>query len=301
MTEGLNLQRWTKISISQHVGRAQLLEINRSFLNMTGCICWEFGERAGETYGSTVAVPERWAETQGLVRNFTSVALSPGFLTEARIVAAGTTLEDQNSHLRQIFLLANTLLHELSHGVIIATCGRLESVHDQPTEPFVEGDREAEVGYAWEMAMYGGPPLAIDYRADCSLGLKACRWPGMKRATIGDHPYTRPSRRKWEIDWALSMAWVQPFFTKAYWSQIERISPSSMKFPKTLGLIIGDYTEEACRDAASSAWSSHSNRSDPDDENFVRRGRRQSRPQKRVDQRQTKSSQASRSGRSMSP
>ena len=296
-----NRERWTKISISQHVGRDQLEEINRLFLNMAGCICWEFDERGGETYGSTIVVPERWPEAQGLANNFTSIALSPKFPAEFRTVAAGTTPEDQNSHLRQVFLLSNTLLHELSHGVILATCDRLESVHDQPAEPFVGNDREAEVGYAWEMAMYGGPPLAIDYRADCSRGLKACRWPGMKRATIGDHPYIRPSRRTWEIDWALSMAWVQPFFTTAYWAQIERFGPSSMKFPKTLGLIIGDYTEESRGAAASSAWSSYSNRPDHDDKNFVWRGRRRSRPQERADRQPSKSSRAPRRGRSMSP
>ena len=180
VTERNNLERWTKISTSQHVGRGQLEEINRLFLNMAGCICWEFGERAGETYGSTVAVPERWHETQGLANNFISIALSPNFQTEFRNLAASTTPEAQNSYLRQVFLLANTLLHELSHGVILARCDRLESAHDQPAEPFVGNDREAEVGYAWEMAMYGGPPLAIDYRADCGLGLKACRWPGIK-------------------------------------------------------------------------------------------------------------------------
>ena len=304
VTERNNLERWTKISISRRVGRDQLEDINQLFLNMAGCICWEFEERGGECYGSTVAVPDKWLEAQGLANNFTSVALSPRFLTEFRIVAAGTTHEDRNLHLRQVFLLANTLLHELSHGVITATCDRLESVHEQPAEPFVEDDREAEIGYAWEMATYGGPPLPIDYRADCRFGFKVCRWPGIKRATVADHPYTRPSRRKWEIDWALSMAWVQPFHTKAYWSQIERYGSSSLKFPKTLGLIIGDHTAEARRDAASSAWSSHSNRSDPEEKNFVWRGQRHPRPQDRVDQQPRKAPRAPPSrtrGRSMSP
>lgn len=180
VTERNNLEQWSKTSILQHVGRGQLEEINRLFLNMASYICWEFSERAGETYGSTVAVPERRPETQGLARNFRLNALSPSFLVELRIMTASTILEDRSSHLRQVFLLPNILLLELSHGVILATSEWIESVHEQPAEPFVENDREAEAGYAWEMAMYGGPPLAIAYRANCSHGLKACRWPGIK-------------------------------------------------------------------------------------------------------------------------
>lgn len=300
-TERNNLERWTRISISQHVGIPQFEELNRLFISMVGCVCWEFSERGGPTYGSTVVVPERRPQTQGLARNFSSIALSPNFLTEIRTVTVRTTPEEQNSHLRQVFLLASTLLHELSHAVLLATSDPIEDAHDQPAEPFVENDREAEVGYAWEMAMYGGPPYAIGYRADCSLGLKACRWPGIKRSAIGDHPYTRPSRRKWEIDWALSMAWVQLFFTKAFWGQIERYGPSCMRFPKTLGLVHGDRTAEARRAGASSDWSSYSNRSDPEDENFVWRGRPQRRSQNRVEQQPIKSARSSRRGRSMSP
>ncbi|KAI4132102.1 MAG: hypothetical protein LQ347_002698 [Umbilicaria vellea] len=301
VTERNNLERWSKISVLHHVGRGQLEEINRLFLNMASYICWQFSDRDGGTYRSTVVVPERRPDTHGVTKNFTSIAIIPSFLVELRIVTASTTLPDQNSHLRQVFLLASTLLHELSHGVILAMSDWIENVHEQPAEPFVENDREAEAGYAWEMAMYGGPALAIAYRANCSLGLKACRWPGIKRATIGDHPYMRPSRRNWEIDWALSMAWVQPFFTKLYWEQVERYGLSYMRFPKTLGLVIGARTDEVRRAAASSAWSSHSNRTDVNNQNFLWRGQRQSRPQDRADQPPTKSARASRRGRSMSP
>lgn len=70
VTERNNLKQWSKISTLQHVGRGQLEEMNRLFLNMASYICWEFSEQAGETYGSTVAVPGRRPETQGLARNF---------------------------------------------------------------------------------------------------------------------------------------------------------------------------------------------------------------------------------------
>lgn len=156
VTERNSLEQRSKIPILQHVGRGQLEGIDRLFLNKARYVCWESSERARETYGSTVAVPERRPETQGLTKEFTSIALSPNFLVELRIVTASAILEDHSSHLRQVFLLADILLHELSHGDILATSDWIESVHGQPAEPFVENDREAEAGYAWEMAMYGG-------------------------------------------------------------------------------------------------------------------------------------------------
>lgn len=74
-----NRERWTKISISQHVGRDQLEEINRLFLSMAGCICWEFDERGGETYGSTTWCLRGGLRHKGLLTTSLQLHCPPSF------------------------------------------------------------------------------------------------------------------------------------------------------------------------------------------------------------------------------
>lgn len=65
---------------------------------------------------------------------------------------------DSAGKIRTYWMLAATLMHELSHALVIATWQRpLQLFNNGPaSEPFFRNQRHAEIGLAWESFALGG-------------------------------------------------------------------------------------------------------------------------------------------------
>jgi len=141
---------------------------------------------ATEAWGLTTAwdrtaVDPTYTRPAGVAGLCSAITLNPAFLDAALAAHAylaslprDTTPDAETVYLilRQQWFFAVTTLHELAHGVNNAQ--RRERAE---TEPFFEGQRRAEVGYAWEQFVHGGRINQIHGSRASDCGFYFCTWP----------------------------------------------------------------------------------------------------------------------------
>lgn len=138
-----------------------------------------------------------------------SIDVGMEFVTNLRRVRAEGSISQL---LRLQFSIAVTFAHELVHAVEHAVS--LENY-----EPFFEDDRVAELGLAWEQAIFGGRVVALgDIDARNPLGL--IKWP---TAWPEEHPEIRLERRrpkKTSTVYFVPMTFIANTQRQAFWANM---------------------------------------------------------------------------------
>lgn len=143
--------------------------------------------------------------------------------------------------LRAQFLMAQLLLHELSHAWT-NTCRR-EAEHLR-AEPFYKDHRIAETGYALEVAIFGSLIAASGSNPQLDpgpFGFSSVRYPGIKvPARDIVEPYiATPAKHGVDhhTEYAVPMSFVHQFFTDEFWdTRVQRFGPGMLRMPKELGV-----------------------------------------------------------------
>ncbi|KAI9800397.1 MAG: hypothetical protein M1825_004167 [Sarcosagium campestre] len=196
----------------------------RMVLALNGKISMEFSNTDGCSWATTrrmntIRTDEGGHGSEIRISHRLLIALRPG---RAR------SLEQK---MRCEFFLANILVHELSHAFHNAS--RFTS-HLSPDlnipEPFIENDREAELGHALEMHLWGGniDPYVVD--PDCGYGLMISRWPDARNGFIINRP---PG--PFMTFYLVPMEFVHDVQTKRFWRDVSVYGGVKCKIPKVNG------------------------------------------------------------------
>ncbi|MCJ1361366.1 hypothetical protein MMC16_000465 [Acarospora aff. strigata] len=216
----------------------------------------EFGaEPWGQTQGwNRTAVDPAFTPPGGIEGLCSLITLNPQFLDAAletrrlvRSLPPGATLDSKTASLilRQQFFFAVTTVHELAHAMNNAQ----RRDRGEP-EPFFEGQRRAEMGYAWEQFVHGGRMSQVHQSRGSDCGLVFCTWPPGPEVIEVIGPFgkatgygwnRRASRRVWNTDYLIPMSHIQKLHTRAFWQgDFRRWGMLSLQIPKTIGLRWGN-------------------------------------------------------------
>lgn len=128
--------------------------------------------------------------------------------------------------LRLQFQLAVTICHEINHAIGNATRG------DKDIEPFHCDDRLNELGFAWEMAVFGG--RIAEMKGLAQYPLTFTKWPDFLRADRSLAIYERRPPMKICNNFFLSMQWINMVQQQQFWD-VEHVDPKFLRYPKTIG------------------------------------------------------------------
>lgn len=131
--------------------------------------------------------------------------------------------------LRLQFHCAVTLAHELVHAVN-------HTVDLDFNEPYFENDRLAELGCAWEQAVFGGRPQMVR-GSDARHPLVFAKWSDAWRSEYAPWSGRRPPKKTHMFYW-VGMRYVQNILSADWWDRLEKervTDESALRIPKRLG------------------------------------------------------------------
>ncbi|KAA6415851.1 MAG: hypothetical protein FRX48_00569 [Lasallia pustulata] len=241
-------------------GPNEMVQLNMFWAQMQDAIIFEFiddGMLPGDPF-SAITHSERWVPKQrpgplldGGHR--ARMGISRRFIHLLGPFHAGAPPHQRCYVLREDYILAVTILHELCHAVDMVLEGSAEI-----SEPFFEDMREAELGFAWEQTVLNGRIEVVDEEGIASqniarhgirsaeMGLYFTTWPGtvpyQDRPFIGKYPlkdddplFLRVGRRQWKTSYLVMMEYIQDLAFRHEWRNIARDGPNRLKMKKLIG------------------------------------------------------------------
>ena len=263
-------------------GPNEMAQLNMFWAQMQDAIIFEFtdvGMLPGDPF-SAITHSERWVPKQppgplldGAHR--ARMGISRRFIHLLGPFHAGAPPHQRCYVLREDYILAVTILHELCHAVdmVLKRSAEIES------EPFFEDMREAELGFAWEQTVLNGRIEVVDGEGIASqglarhgirnaeMGLYFITWPGtvpyQEEPFVGKHPledddpmFLRVGRRQWKTAYLVMMEYIQDLAFRHEWRNIARYGPNRLRMKKLIGRRWGVFDAETRAAAQSSGGDS---------------------------------------------
>ena len=267
------------------VGPDEMAQLNTFWEQLLPTIKFEFideGVLAGDPC-SAITFSENWAATrpqQGPLlggRRGARIGISRRFTASLGPLLAGTLPSAEMAYaLREDYVLAITILHELAHAIYLV---RMRSAKVD-AEPFFGDMREAELGFAWEQFVLNGRlDMVIRHGIPSArMGMYFITWPGIvpfqdqpflgKYPLADDDPLLRYfGRRLWRTSYLVMMEHIQALAFQRAWKDIARYGPQRLKMEKLVGRRWGEFDAETRAAAQSSgddslSWGSSGHWSD---------------------------------------
>lgn len=266
---------WSSFS-AVPVGPAEMAQLSVFWEQMQHSISFDFidiGTISGEPC-SAITIGEQWDPTRGPQgtlmggRRTARTSLSRRFPDSLGPLQAGQPPpEDIAYALREDYILAITILHELSHAIHMVRMGGMQLV----AEPFFEDMRDAELGFAWEQTVVNGRLSTVNHQdmATARLGLYFTMWPNTLYAEeqpfVGKFPVglddlllRRFGRRQWETGYLVMMEHMQRLAFYRGWLHVARYGSEGLKMEKLVGRRLGRFDAWARALAQSSGGDSMS-------------------------------------------
>lgn len=149
------------------------------------------------------------------------------------------------ANLRTVFLLASNLMHELCHAVGMSC---LDFVERSKQEPFFRDQRIAELGHAWETAVFGYSPhpsgansVLSPHIHTCSApyGLFGFNFPGARAGK--EYMAALATSTYWgqkTYEFPFKTAEICKFFTRQFWDgEVKRNGIHAMRLNTTLAFL----------------------------------------------------------------